>query len=115
MSESNYTKGVWLWRQSENKILIKQNVTIEDRCKTIAFELNDKDEFRVADTNQTEVEDDRLVNKDTRDVQGEFPIILDQYSERYTGREEQVEKVQVVRNSCMYTTRRYQSCHRTEL
>ena len=65
-----------------------------------------------------EVEDDRLVNKDSREVLGEFPRILDQYSERYTGREEQVEKVQVVqvvRNSCMYSTRRCQSYHRTEL
>ena len=44
------------------------------------------------------MEDDRFVDKDSRDVLRNFSKILDKYSERYTGREEQVWKVLVVWN-----------------
>ena len=47
--ESNHTKWVWLWRQSENEFLIKHNVMLECRCRKIAFKLSDNDEFRFAE------------------------------------------------------------------
>ena len=56
VSESNHTKCVWLRRQSENEFLIKHNVTIECRCRMIAFKLSDNDEFRFANFKELHIQ-----------------------------------------------------------